>query len=78
METFLRLYTNLQRYVFWVNRLYPYRLNASSEKALVVTDKDRLHYLPLLLMTERKFTNEVLNSHFLASAIIGFLFSFTC
>lgn len=53
-------------------------MNVSSKKVLVVTDKGRLHCLPILLMTETKFTNEDLNSHFLASFTTSFLFSFTC
>lgn len=50
-------------------------LNIANKKELVVTDKDRLHYLTLLLVTVRKFTNKVFTFHFHASSIISFLFS---
>lgn len=52
--------------------MYKQLLNVANKKALVVTDKDRLHYLTLLLVTARKFTNEVFTSHFLPLLLLAF------
>lgn len=47
-------------------------LNIANKKELVVTDKDRLHYLTLLLVTVRKFTKKCSLFTFMPLLLLAF------